>query len=46
LELEINWLHISAIAEALLEKKTLSYAQVIDVFIQSSKMWKENNPSA
>lgn len=46
LELEINWLHISAIAEALLEKKTLSYAQVIDVFIQSSRMWKENNPSA
>jgi hypothetical protein len=46
LELKINWLHITAIAEALKEKKTLSYAQVIDVFIQSSRMWKENNPSA
>jgi hypothetical protein len=45
MELEINWLHITAIADALIEKKTLSYAQVIDVFIQSSRMWKENNPS-
>ena len=38
LELQINWQHITAIAEALIEKKTLSYAQVIDVFMQSSKM--------
>jgi hypothetical protein len=46
LELQINWQHITAIAEALIERKTLSYSQVIDVFMQSSKMWKENNLSA
>jgi hypothetical protein len=45
LELKINWLHITAIAEALKENMTLSYAQVIDIFIQSSRMWKENNLS-
>ncbi len=43
LELKINWLHITAIAEALIERKTLNYTQVIDVFMQSSKMWKEKN---
>jgi ATP-dependent Zn protease len=42
LELEINWLHITSIAEALIERKTLNYSQVIDVFLQSSKMWKES----
>src|ERR1035437_2275020 len=42
LELKINWLHITAIAEALVERKTLNYTQVIDVFLQSSKMWKES----
>ena len=41
LELKINWLHITAIAEALVERKSLNYTQVIDVFMQSSKMWKE-----
>jgi hypothetical protein len=45
LELQINWQHITAIAEALKEKKTLSYAQVIDVFIQISRIRKENNLS-
>ena len=46
LELKINWLHITAIAEALGERKTLSYAQVIDVFMQSSKMWRESKPES
>jgi hypothetical protein len=42
LELEINWLRITAIAEALIERKTLSYVQVIEVFIQSSKIYESN----
>jgi hypothetical protein len=46
LELKINWLHITAIAEALGERETLSYAQVIDVFMQSSKMWRESKPES
>ena len=46
LELEINWLHITAIAKALVKRKTLSYSQVVDVFIQSSKMWKESKPES
>jgi hypothetical protein len=46
LELLINWQHITAIAEDLIEKKTLNYAQVIDVFMQSSKMWKESKPES
>jgi hypothetical protein len=46
LELEISWLHITFIAEALIEKKTLNYSQVIDVFLQSSKMWKGSKPES
>ena len=46
LELEINWLHITSIAEALVERKTLNYSQVIDVFLQSSRMWKETKPES
>jgi len=41
-ELKINWLHITAIAEALIERKTLSYSQVIDVFLQSSRRYIES----
>jgi hypothetical protein len=42
LELKINWLRITAIAEALIERKTLNYFQVFELFNESSKIYESN----
>lgn len=36
LTMKLNWIHITGVAEALLERKTLNYNQIMEVIYEST----------